>query len=121
LVLTSPRAGVVSQILCRPGEAVMAGVPIMTIAETYPTEIIAFAGENQVSQIQVGMKVQIVKKSDPPQIAESEIIRIGPNVQLKPEILWRSQNLPERGRPCMIAVHPGMKLVPGEKVGIRGL
>lgn len=121
LILKSPLEGIVSQILSRPGETVTVGIPILTIAETKPREIIAYASEVQANRMKVGMEVQIVKNSQPPQVANSQIIRIGPVVETKPEMMWRNPNIPERGRPCMIAVRPGMNLIPGEKIQVRGL
>jgi len=121
LILKSPLEGVVSQILSRPGETVTEGVPFLTIAETKSREIIAYASEVQANRMEVGMEVEIVKNSQPPQVAKSQIIRIGPIVETKPLEMWRNPNIPERGRPCMIAVRPGMNLVPGEKIQVRGL
>ena len=121
LILKSPLEGIVSQILSRPGETGTVGIPILTRAETKPREIIAYASEGQANRMKVGMEVEIVKNSQPPQVAKSQIIRIGPVVETKPEMMWRNPNIPERGRPCMIAVRPGMNLIPGEKIQVRGL
>jgi hypothetical protein len=38
-----------------------------------------------------------------------------------PERLWRNPNLPQYGLPVLIKIPPGMELVPGELVGVRGL
>lgn len=121
LVLRAPLNGIVSQILQRPGETVMPGEPVVTIAEKDPALIVAYLPESGISDIQVGKKLEIIKSSNPPQIAESSIMRIGPTVETKPEMYWRNPNVPERGRACMIAVNPKLKLLSGERVGIRGL
>jgi multidrug resistance efflux pump len=123
LKLTAPIAGVVSQIQHWPGEAVLAGEPILTIAEVKPTEIIAYAVENQVNQIKKGMVVELVKQSEPKkiEIARSQIIYIGPIVEQLPPRLWRNPNIPEWGRPFLVKAPPQMKLIIGEVVGIRRL
>ncbi len=123
LELTSPIAGVVSQIQHWPGEAVLAGEPILTIAEVKPTEIIAYAVEDQVNQIQKGMDVELIKKSEPTkiEIARSQIIYVGPVVEQLPVRLWRNPNVPEWGRPFLVKAPPQMKLIIGEVVGIRRL
>jgi len=123
LKLTAPIAGVVSQIQHWPGEAVLAGEPILTIAEVKPTEIIAYAVEDQVNQIQKGMVVELVKQSEPKkiEIARSQIIYIGPIVEQLPPRLWRNPNIPEWGRPFLVKAPPQMKLIIGEVVGIRRL
>ena len=123
LQLTAPIDGVVSQIQHWPGEAVLAGEPILTIAEVKPTEIIAYAFEDQVNQIQKGMVVELVKQSEPKkiEIARSQIIYIGPIVEQLPPRLWRNPNIPEWGRPFLVKAPPQMKLIIGEVVGIRRL
>ena len=123
LKLTAPIDGVVSQIQHWPGEAVLAGEPILTIAEVKPTEIIAYAVEDQVNQIQKGMVVELVKQSEPKkiEIARSQIIYIGPIVEQLPPRLWRNPNIPEWGRPFLVKAPPQMKLIIGEVVGIRRL
>jgi len=123
LELTAPIEGVVSQILHWPGEAVLAGEPILTITEVKPTEIIAYAVEGQVNQIHKGMAVELAKKgeSEKIEIARSQITYIGPIVEQLPARLWRNQNIPEWGRPFLIKAPPQMKLITGEVVGIRRL
>jgi len=121
LVLTAPCDGYVSQIPSRPGEAVMQGAEILSISEEDTHTIIAYAGEGVVGQLSTGKEVELVKNSKPEQIALSEITYIGPAVEQLPQRLWRNPNFPQWGRPMLIDIPPGMKLIPGELVGIRGL
>ncbi|MHC4727996.1 MAG: HlyD family secretion protein [Planctomycetota bacterium] len=123
LKLTAPIDGIVSQILHWPGEAILASEPILTITEVKPTEIIAYAVEDQVNQIHKGMAVELVNKSTSKkiEIASSQITYIGPVVEQLPPRLWRNQNIPEWGRPFLIKAPPQMKLITGEVVGIRKL
>ena len=123
LQLTAPIDGIVSQIMHWPGEAVLASEPILTITEVKPTEIIAYALEDQVNQIQKGMAVELVKKNSSKkiEIARSQITYIGPIVEQLPARLWRNQNIPEWGRPFLIKAPPQMKLITGEVIGIRKL
>jgi len=123
LSLVAPIGGVVSQIMHWPGEAISASEPILTITEVKPTEIIAYASAEQVNQIQKGMTVELIKKSESNkiEIARSQIIYVGPIVEQLPLRLWRNQNVPEWGRPFLIKAPPQMKLISGEIVGIRRL
>lgn len=137
LTVTSPLNGMVVQIqqngnqvvLNRPGESnlrkagefILAGDPILTLAEEEPTEIIAYTSENQLSQVQEGMRVELIKTTEPAQRARSQISCVGVTVERMPPRLWRNQNIPEWGRPFLIKIPPGLKLLPGEKVGIRRL
>ncbi len=123
LELTAPIDGVVSQIMHWPGEAILASEPILTITEIKPTEIIAYAVEGQVNQIQKGMAVELIIKNESKkiEIASSQITYIGPAVEQLPPRLWRNQNIPEWGRPFLIKAPPQLKLITGEVVGIRRL
>lgn len=121
LTLKSPADGIVTEISGRAGEVVTPGFAILTISQTDPTEIIAYAGDATHHIIKQGQKVQLVKSGLKPQIAESQIVQIGPVIDVVPARLQMNPNLPQWGRPFLVKVPPGMKLAPGEKVGIRGL
>ncbi len=135
MVLRSPIDGIVVQIqasadqavtgrpgevdLRRPGEVVMPGQPVLTVAEPRPSEVIAYATEEQTDQIRKGLKVELTKNSRPGQIAQLEITYIGPTVEEMPVRLWQNPNLRQWGRPFLIKVPPELELTPGELVGIR--
>ena len=121
LVLRAPCDGYISQIPSRPGEAIMQGAEILRIAEENTRVIIAYADEGVVGELATGKEVEIVKDSEPEQIAWSQITYIGPAVEQLPQRLWRNPNFPQWGRPMLIDIPPGMTLIPGELVGIRGL
>jgi multidrug resistance efflux pump len=121
LVLTSPTDGVVSLIQRRAGEAVLAGDTILTIAETIPSEIVAYANEGQSDRVREGMVVELVKHGEPAQLARSQVVYLGPAMELMPQRLWPNPNMPQWGQPMLIKIPPGLELLPGEAVGIRGL
>jgi multidrug resistance efflux pump len=121
LELKSPFNGVVSLIQRRPGETVRAGDPILTVAEVNPTVVIAYANERQASQIQERMEVELVKKSERLQIARSQVASVSPTIEQLPARLWRNPNIPQWGRAVVVKSPPGLQLLPGEIVGVRGL
>jgi multidrug resistance efflux pump len=137
LVLKSPFDGVVIQVFVRanearslrpgentlrmPGEVVLPGAPILTIVEAEPAEIISYAREDQLGRIRERMTVELIKTSEPAQIAGSQVVYLGPVMELMPEQLWRNPNIPQWGRPMLIKIPPSFELIPGEMVGIRGL
>ena len=137
LVLKSPIDGMVVQlhgrardvvlrrpgefVLRRPDEVVLAGDPILSIAEVKPREIIAYASQQQLGRVREGMAVQLVKNTEPAQIANSQVAYLGPTLERMPECLWQVPNTPQWGHPMLIPIPPGLKLIPGETVGIRGL
>lgn len=105
----------------RPGEVISAGEPILAVAQTEPTEILAYASEKQIGRLEKDMAVELVKIRHPAQIARSRVVSVGPTIELMPQRLWRSANMPQWGRPLVVEIPPGLMLVPGELVGIRGL
>jgi multidrug resistance efflux pump len=137
LVLKSPIDGMVIQVLGRPrdvalrrpgelvvlraGEVVLAGETILTIAETKPREVIAYANRQQLSRVKEGMAIQLVKSTEPAQIAKSQVAYIGATLERMPECLWEIPNIPQWGHPVLIPIPTGLKVIPGEMVGIRGL
>lgn len=137
LVLTAPIDGVVSQILRRPvrrtgegvvrqmirraGEAVLDGEPILTVSATEPDEILTYARREQSGLVRVGMEVEIIKETEPAQIARSHVVYLGPIMEVAPQRLWIVPDIPDWGRPMLIKIPPSMKLIPGEVVGIKVL
>lgn len=108
-------------VVRRPMEVVTAGDPILVIAETEPTEIIAYLGQEQVAAVADRMSVQLVKKTRPAQIADTQVTRLGPVMELMPQQLWRDPSVAQWGRPVLIKIPPGFNVLPGEIVGIKGL
>ena len=137
LIMTAPIDGIVVQIptrtndagLRRPGEGVMrkggevvmAGEPILVIAQVRPKEIIAYAMTGQIDQVKVGQRVELVKKSVPAKMAQSQIISVSPIVEQLPPRLWINPNMPQWGLPFIIGVPEELELTSGEMVNIRGL
>lgn len=119
--LKAPFDGVISQILRRSTEAVLAGEPILTLTESGPTEIVAYVSEVQVNNVREGMEVELIKSSEPARIIRSRITYVGPIVEQLPVRLWQSPNLPQWGRPFLIEAPPEIELVTGEVIGIRKL
>jgi len=109
------------QVMRRVGEVVRAGDPILAVAQREPTEIVAYVSEQQLGMLSENMTVELVKIRTPAQIAQSRIASISPTMELMPQRLWRNPNVPQWGRPVLIGIPPGLSLVPGEMVGIRGL
>ncbi len=121
LVLKSPFDGMVSKIARHIGETVLPGEAVVTIREANPSEIVAYVTEEQVSSIKVGMSVELFKMGRFPKTASSKIKFVCPTLKLLPKRLWNNLNVPQWGRPVLIAVNPDLKLLPDELVRIKGL
>ncbi len=121
LVLKAPFDGIVRQLPCKSGEAVSAGLPIVTIEEAKPSQVLAYTGEGPTNLIQEDMEVEMVTNSDPPQIGATKVVTLGPAIEMIPDRLWRNPNVPQWGRPFLVQIPEGMNLISGELVGIRKL
>lgn len=119
--LIAPCDGVVSNILRQERETVLEGEPILTLAKRKPKDILAFAGVSFTSAAKEKMKVQVIKRSYPHTVYESQVLSVGPTIEKIPTRLWQSPTFPEFGRPIVIEYKNGMDLIPNEMVWVRGL
>ena len=65
--------------------------------------------------------MKLIKAGEPMQVTNSQVVSLGPQMELLPERLWPNPNMPQWGRPIVIKIPPGFNLVSGELVGIKGL
>ena len=120
-LLRSPISGQVSSILCRRGQTVVPGEPILTITERTVTEILAYLDESDGRDVYENTQVQVASLREPARIAESFVLRVGPNLELLPERLWIQPSLPQYGRAVVIAAVPELRLTPGELLSVKFL
>jgi len=118
-VLRSPIGGQVSSVFCRRGQTVVAGEPIMTISERNVSEILAYIDESDRLQVRKDMAVLVSSLTHPEQVAESFVVRLGPDFEMMPERLWLQPSSPQYGRAVVIAAVPGLDLLPGELLNVR--
>lgn len=119
LPLMAPFDGIVSQIIRRSGDPVLLGEPILSIARPTADTVMAWVKEESMEHIREGRPVKIVRRGHRGQVAMSEINRVGPAFLPVPAELWLDPQVPEYGLPFEVAVPPGMKIKPNEKVGIK--
>lgn len=119
--LKSPFDGIVSTIAMDIGGVVDVNVPVMRIAQADPTEVMGYIEESQAGQIREGVAVEVVRRGPPPAIGRAEVVSVGPVIEQLPMQLWRSRNTPQWGRPFLVRTTVDMKLLAGERVGIRRL
>jgi multidrug resistance efflux pump len=119
LGLRSPVSGQVSQILCRQGQSVVPGEPILTVAERSVQEIVAYLHEFDVADVDVDTTVRVSSRFRPGTTAESVVIRVSPRVDQLPQRLWRDPRVADYGRAVIIAAVPSMRLTPGEVVDVK--
>jgi len=106
-------------VIRRAGEVVNAGDQILAIAESEPSEIIAYVNEMQSAYIEEGMTVQIVNNANPVQMANVQITYISPVIEQIPDRLWTDPRYPQWGRPILMKIHPNVKLYSGALVTVK--
>ncbi len=121
LVLRAPFDGIIRQLSGKIGEAVIAGATILMLEEARPSLVLAYTGEGPSDLVKEDMKVEMVTNSDPPQIGATKVVTLGPAIEMVPDRLWHNPNVPQWGRPFLVQIPEGMKLISGELVGIRKL
>lgn len=121
VTLTAPVDGVVKQIWRGVGEVVATGEPVVTIVGAQPTEVIAYADQSQAGRLEENLSIQVVKTTEPMQMARSRVTYVGPAMEEIPARLWMNPNAPQWGRPFKIEFPPGLAVVPGEVVAVQGL
>jgi multidrug resistance efflux pump len=119
LEIRVPISGRIVAIHKRPGQAVRAGDPIVTIAAESGSYIVAHLRENQNQNVKAGVPVEIRPRSSMNVVSKSVVVRIGPQISEVPSHQRRDASRPEWGLPVRIAVPPDVKLRPGELVDLN--
>jgi multidrug resistance efflux pump len=121
VVLSATVDGVVSAILRRSGEAVVAGEPILTISTGTSDRIIAYVRQPLVIEPKVGMSVEVCARSLKRPIAAAQILQIGTQMEpIKPYLSpFSNGQAIEMGLPILVNVPASLKLLPGEIVDLR--
>ncbi len=119
LLLKSPIAGQVTQILARAGEAVLAGLPLITVTGDAPEHVLAYVPETTASTIQVGARAEVCSRHNPREIHVARVIQASARIEELPLRLQRSPMFAEWGRPVMIGGIPADAFIPGEVLDVR--
>jgi multidrug resistance efflux pump len=118
LVLRSPVDGSVQLILASPGQAVVPGEPLLTIADVVATEVLAYLPEQAGNVPEVQDVALVAKQGSPGGTVEGLVDRIGPAVEQMPQRLWRDPAVPEYGRPVAVRGVSRLGLIPGQQVTV---
>jgi multidrug resistance efflux pump len=120
LTLRSPVAGQVTQILCRAGQSVVPGEPIVTVTEAVVNEVVAYLQEGDSRQVAPSSRVRVASASRS-RSAESVVLRVGGSLEVMPQRLWLDPAIPTYGRAVVVAAVPELRLTPGERVDVTFL
>lgn len=122
LQLVAPFDAVVTQIPASPGQMVRPGDTVLTLAESRPEQIVVWVDEESARRLQDrgDLEAMVIRNVGGRQVhARCPVGRVGVTVETMPPELWPAANLPQRGRPVVLAVPPELHVVPGELVTVR--
>lgn len=103
-------------VVRRAGEVVAAGEPVVAVAETGPSEIVAWVHEGANVALRPGEEVRVAPAGAPRRVVTTRVVAVHPVVERLPERLWRAPGMPAWGRPVVLAVPPDLGVRPGERV-----
>jgi len=119
LVMRSPAEGQVSQILCRRGQSIRPGEPIVTITDRTVRDIVTFLHEADDRPIGERTPVLVSSLERPGEYIESFVLRVSSSVEMLPTRLWANPSVPVYGRAVVISALPSMPLRPGELLSVQ--
>jgi multidrug resistance efflux pump len=120
VILKAPMSGVVSQVLRRSGETVVAGQPIISIAAAQSQHIIGYMRQPLPFEPKVGDAVRVYTRRPHRQRADARIVQVGAEMELvsAPMRLRGYTTAMERGLPIMLDMPAGLQVRPGELVDL---
>ncbi len=119
LEIRSPIDGTVVAITCWPGQAVKAGDPIATVATEQSHYVISYIRQQQRIRPVLGAPVEIRSRSNPSEVIDGIVDRIGPQVEAVPSHQLRDPRVVEWGLPVRIALDGKQNVRPGELVDLK--
>jgi len=122
VVLRAPIDGKVTTISNVVGETVWRGRPILTITAPETTNIIGFARQPLNTKPKVGDWVMVRRPTFRRDVGYAQITQVGTQFEpIVPALLGAASTTRygyDVGLPFIVAIPPGMKLVPGERVDL---
>lgn len=119
LELTAPMDGVVQEILRLEGQFVAAAEVVVRVLAPRANEAVLYMDPAIAHGDLVGRKVELRRVGSPETVVESIVATMSPQIELMPERLWVSPDLPRYGRAVRVPVGPPSVFLPGEVLGAR--
>jgi HlyD family secretion protein len=119
LALKAPVSGHISAVLCRTGQTVLAGSPIVMIADDRSQRVVAYVDEKAGRSIEPGAPVDLRSRLEPHIEINTAVSRVSLHVEEMPARLWRTPLVPQWGMPVLISDVPSGLFIPGEVVQLR--
>ena len=119
LELIAPLDGVVQEILRLEGQSVAAAEVVARLLAPRASEAVLYIDPAVAHGDLVGRKVELRRLGSPETAVESIVATMSPQIELMPERLWVSPDLPRYGRAARVPVGTPSVFLPGEVLGVR--
>jgi multidrug resistance efflux pump len=117
-VLRAPAEGYVSVILARPGDVLAAGVPVLTLVEADPRQVVAYLEERHGAPAPPGTRVEARRRVGTRERLPGKVVSVAGDVSELPRRMWTNPAVPAWGRAVYIALDGEARLDPGELVDV---
>ncbi|MFH0946057.1 MAG: HlyD family efflux transporter periplasmic adaptor subunit [Planctomycetota bacterium] len=118
LLLRAPVSGQVARVLARPGQAVLAGEPVLELIGGAPDEVVLYVPAGAAESPRLSQRMLISRISAPAEQQEAVVQCAAPALAELPPQLWRNPEVREYGRAYLVGPVRRMNLVAGETVRI---
>lgn len=115
----APISGTLVGVHCWPGQNVLPGVPIATIAADYGKHLVGYLPEDSGFAAKPGMRVTLRPHTASGVTYTSEVEVVANHVEPLPRHLWGMSSEPQWGVPIRIKMPPDVILMPGSLVDLR--
>jgi HlyD family secretion protein len=114
-VITAPFAGLVTQRHREPGEAVMAGAPVLTVLDPDDRWVRIYIREDQIGLVRLGTTAEIVSDTYPDRTYAGEVVFIGSEAEFTPRNVQTAEERIKLVYPVKVRItgDPDFELKPG--------
>ena len=117
--LRAPLDGIITSVLHRSGESVVAGEPVLAIASETPVRIIGYLRPPNLDVAKVGMKVRVRVRNGLREAGLAQVTELGTQLETPPLALALPLNPgADLALPVEISVPSNLKIRPGELVDL---
>jgi len=114
-VITAPFAGIITARHREPGEAVMAGAPVLTVLDPDDRWVRIYIREDQIGLVRLGSTAEIVSDTYPDRVYAGEVVFIGNEAEFTPRNVQTAEERIKLVYPVKIRIteDPNFELKPG--------
>jgi HlyD family secretion protein len=114
-VVTAPFSGVVTVRHREPGEAVAAGVPVLTLLDPADRWVRIYIREDRIGRVRLGMAAKIVADTYPERVYSGEVVFVGDEAEFTPRNVQTAEDRVRLVYPVKVRItgDEGFELKPG--------